>query len=321
MSRSSLARFSAAVLGLMSSLATAQEYPVQPIKLLVAAAPGSVVDTLARLIGENLGPLWKTAFVVENIAGAGGLIATKQVSRATPDGYTLGLVASNFTVTPSLVKDSYDVAKDFTAISMLATTPMVMFVDAKLPVSNLQDFLKHARASSSPLTYASAGLGSMAHLAGELTKNVGGVELTHVPYNSLPQGMQDVMNGRVSAFFAASLVGMPQVEAGSLKAIGVTSAKRASGTPSIPTFAEQGLSGYELNAWFAMIGPPSLPQGVMNKLAEGLQQMRSDTRILKLMADLGLEPVWGKPDEFRALLTREVVTWADLLKKAGIEQR
>jgi tripartite-type tricarboxylate transporter receptor subunit TctC len=299
--------------------AHAQSFPSKPVRVIVPAASGSAVDLVARLMGPRLTEAWGQPVVVENVAGAGGVVGTQQIASAPRDGYTLGVVASNITVSPSLFNVSFNVMTDFTPISLVAGAPLVLFTNPGVPAANLKELIALAKAKPRALNYASAGNGSAAHLAGELMKSMAGVDMLHVPYKALPQGILEVMAGAVSMFFATSSQGMQHVGVGKLRALAVTSAVRAPSIGNVPTMAEAGIPGYETTTWFGLLGPGNLPGDVANRIYTEVAKAAQSAEFKDKMAGAGLDIVNSTQAQFRATLESELQKWANLVKTAGIK--
>ena len=304
---------------LFPPLSSAQSYPSKPIRVIVPAAAGSAVDLVARLLGPKLTDAWGQQIAVENVAGAGGVIGTQQIASAAKDGYTLGIVASNITVAPALFNVSFNVLTDFTPISLVAGAPLVLFVNPAVPAANIKELIALAKAKPNLLNYASAGNGSAAHLAGELMKSMAGIDIVHVPYKALPQGILEVMAGSVTMFFATSSQGMQHVGAGKLRALAVTSAVRSPAISNVPTMAEAGIPGYETTTWFGLIGPGGLPAELLTRIYAEVTRAAQSADFRDKVAVAGLDIINSSPAQFRGALESELLKWANLVRATGIK--
>lgn len=304
---------------LVPQFALAQSFPAKPIRVIATAQAGSAVDLVARLLGQKLTEAWGQQIIIENVAGAGGVIGIQQIASAPKDGYTLGMVPANITILPALSSVSFNVPNDFTPISLVAGGPLVLFVSSVVPVTNLKELIALAKAKPGTLNYASAGSGSAAHLAGELMKSMSGVNIVHVPYKSLPQGVLDTLGGSMSMFFAASSLGMQHVQAGKLRALAVTSADRSQSLASLPTMSEAGLPGYEATTWFGLLGPGSLPPELVARIYAEVSKAAQSADFRDKIAGAGLDIINSTPAQFKSTLDSEVVKWGNLVKTAGIK--
>jgi tripartite-type tricarboxylate transporter receptor subunit TctC len=284
--------------------------------VIVPAASGSAVDALARVLGAKLNEAWHQPVVVENIVGVGGVTGAKAVAKSAPDGFTLGLVASNLAVAPSLYKESYDVAKEFTPITMVASAPLVLFVDPALPVKSVPELVALARSKPGALSFASAGNGSAAHLAGELFKATAGVDILHVPYSALPQGITDTVSGRVSMFFGAAVQGMPLAEAGKLRPLAVTGTRTVPAAPGVAPLRDS-VPGYEIVTCFALVGPAGLPDAIVDQVFRDVTKIAGDKQYIDWLAAAGLDAVNSPPAVFKAALDTEAKKWAEVIKASG----
>lgn len=296
----------------------AQSYPAKPIRIIVPYPPGGTSDILTRLIGQKMTESWKQPVVIDNRAGGGGNIGAEVAVRAPGDGYTLLSASTVHTVNPSLYsKLSYDPLKDFTAISMMAQVANILVVHPSVPVKTVADFVAFAKKRPGQLNFSSAGNGSAPHLTAELFKMKTGVNLVHVPYKGAAPAMSDLLAGQVMLTFATAPSAVPFVQAGKLRALGVSSATRIPALPEVPTIAEAGIAGYEAVGWNGMVGPPGMPATVVNTINSEI------VRILKLpdvgskLTGVGLDPRGNSPTEFAGFLKEEVVKWAKVVKDSG----
>ena len=320
MSRIAISAF-AALLGVCippAGVALAQVYPAKPIRIVVPLGPGGGVDTSARLVGQKLSEALGQQVVIENRPGAGGTIATALVARAAPDGYTLVMASPGHVITPSLYKLSFDAIRDFAPITLLVTVPYVVVVHPSLPVRSLKELLALARARPGELLWSSSGNGSAQHLTLELLKMMTGAKITHVPYKGTAPGMTDLIAGRVSVTSASAVATLPHVKTGRLRALAVAGRTRAKIAPQLPTVAESGISGFEIDVWHGALAPAATPQDIVAKLHAEFVKMLAQPDLKERMFALGFEPVGDPPDKFAAFLRVEVEKWSKVIHQAGI---
>ncbi|MEP2532241.1 tripartite tricarboxylate transporter substrate binding protein [Shimia sp.] len=304
-----------ASMSLMPNTAQAQSYPDKPVNLIVPTGPGSLVDILARLVGEGMTETWGQQVVVKNIGGAGGSIGAAKLAEAEADGYTLGFVPANLTTHPYLYEIGYDVSADFDAVIRVAGASMVHYVSNDLGVSTVQEFIDHAKAHPGEVTFATAGLGSAANLAAELFQTETGVEMTAIPYKKLNLGVLDVVAGRVSSVFVSAAQGMQFVNEGKLTALGITGLTPNPGAPDLKPIADLGVPGYEFRSWFGFVTPAGVPQDIIATLnAEVLRQTKTEA-FQAAIAKAGLELIAGTPQEFADVIDAELVSWKEILSK------
>ena len=298
----------------------AQEYPSRPIRILVPQSPGASTDLTARVLAHRLNEAWKQAVVVDNRPGAGGITGTETVARAAPDGYTLMVVASSFSINPALhPKLPYDAIRDFTAIAQLSKFPNMMAAHPSAPVKTLQDVIALAKAKPGFLNYASAGSGTGTHMSAELLKQMTGIDIVHIPYKGGGPAMVATMGGQTQLIIGTSVGLLPHVRSGKLKAIGITSAKRSAAAPEIPTFAESGAPGYEHEPWNGLFGPAKMPRAVVTKVNGEVARLLRTPDVRKVFEHEGADPVGNTPEEFAAVLKSEIAKWTKVVKTAGIK--
>ena len=282
--------------------------------------PGGPADALARIVGDKLGQTLGHPFVIENKPGAGGNIGMEQGAKAAPDGYTLTLAPTgNLTIAPSLyAKLPYDPAKDYAPITVLATVPNILIVHPSVPARSVAELIALAKAKPGTLNYASPGNGSGPHLAGELLKNMAGIDLVHVPFNGVGPAMTGVLAGDVQMFFAQSSAALPHVKSGKVIALGVASRKRIAAAPELPTIAEAGLPGFDVTSWYALVAPAGTPATVVDRLHAEIVKVLGSADVREKIAALGAEPVGNTPAEFAAMQRAEAARWAALAREANI---
>lgn len=311
-------RLACVTLLLCSSAALAQDYPSRPIRFVVPFPPGAATDALARIIGQKLAEGVGQPVVVDNRAGAGGIVGTETVAKAVPDGYTLLMAGAAHAINASLyAKLPFDPQRDFSGVTLVAFLPNVLISHPGVPAANVKELIVLAKAKPGQLNYASGGSGSTAHLAMELLKTNAGIDVVHVPYKGGGQAMNDLLGGQVSLLFTSLYSAQPQIKAGKLRALGVASAKHTPFAPELPTIAESGLPGYEVIAWYGVMVPARTPPATVARLqgeiAKGLRTPDSEARF----AAQGAELVVGTPPAFDAHVRAEIAKWAKVVKATG----
>ncbi|KJK25121.1 MFS transporter [Burkholderiaceae bacterium 16] len=295
-------------------------WPSKPITYVVPFPPGGTTDTLARLIGQRLGQALGTTVVVENRPGAGGNIGSDFAAKAAPDGYTiLGGTISSHAINASLYpKMPYDVVKSFAPITLIGTNANVLVVSAGSPFKTVKDIVAEAKARPDTLAFASAGNGTSQHLAGELFKSLAGIKLTHIPYKGSGPAIQDVMAGQVPMMFDTTVVAAQHIDSGKLRALAVTSAKRIKSMPNVPTMAEAGVAGYELESWQAIFAPANTPKPIVDRLYREISAIIKTPDMQARLEKLGMEPSGMAPEQFAGFQRSEIGKWARVVKAADI---
>lgn len=299
---------------------TAGGFPSRPIRIIVPQSPGASTDLTARLIAQRLSDAYKQPVVVDNRPGAGTMIGTELVTRATPDGHTLLVVAAGITVNPSIYKRvPYDTARDLAPVSQLTRFANMLAAHPSFPGKTLQDVIAAAKAKPGVVSYASAGVGSGTHMSMELLKTMTGVDLLHVPYTGGGPAVTATIGGQVQLNIGTTVGVLPHVRSGKLRAIAVTSAKRTPAAPDVPTFAESGVPGYDHAPWNGLFAPAKTPQPLIAKLHADVARALQTPEVQKVFAGEGVEVVASKPEEFAALIRGELALWPKVVKAAGIK--
>ena len=305
---------------IVESPAAQTTYPEKPIHMVVGFPPGSQADSVARLLSQKLAEALGKPIVVDNAAGAGGNIAADRVAKAAPDGYTLGLLSqTQLVINPSLYKLAYDPVKDFAPVSQVTVSPNILVVHNAVPAKNVQELIKLARARPGELTFASPGSGTGSHLTGELLKSMAGVDIRHIPYKGGPAAIPDLLSGRVTMMFSPIVAVLPVVREGKLRALAVTSLRRSSAVPGLPTIAESGFPGFEVTSWNGLLAPARTPTMIVRKLHLETVKALALPDLRAKLADLGLEGIGNSPDEFAAVIKSEIPKWAKVIKESGIK--
>jgi tripartite-type tricarboxylate transporter receptor subunit TctC len=311
-----------AIIAALPGVALAQDkWPSKPITYVVPFPAGGTTDVLARLIGQKLGPALGTTIVVENKPGAGGNVGSEFVARAAPDGYTiLGGTISSHSINVSLYpKLPYDPVTSFQPITLIGTNPNILVVPASSPYKSVQDVTAALKAKPGSLSYASAGNGTSQHLSAELYKFMAGIDMVHIPYKGSGPAIQDVIGGQVPMMFDTSVVAGPHIEGGRLRALAVTSGKRANAFPNVPTMAESGVTGYDVVSWQAIFAPAGTPKPIVDRLHAELAKILQDPEVRDRLAKLGLDPSGMTPAELAAFQKAEIEKWAKVIKAANIK--
>ena len=298
--------------------ARAQEYPTKPIRIIVSYAPGGGTDVIARVLARKLNEAWGQAVIVENRPGAGGNIGTEAVAKAAPDGYTLSLVPSSHAIAPLFyAKLPFDVFKDFTFITLVASGPNIVVVNPSVPVKSIAELVSLAKEKPGELAFASAGVGSSTHLAGEYFNGVAGIKALHVPYKGSSQAEADVISGRVSYMVDSIPSALPKVQAGQVRALATTGKRRFAALPNVPTVLEAGIP-YESTSWWGVIGPANLPSTIVDKVGAEITRIMRQDDVKEFIAGQGAEPTTSTPQEFFDLVKRDNALYAKIVKEANI---
>jgi len=301
-----------------SAQAGAAGFPSKPMHIVVTFTTGGAPDILARLIGEKLQTTWGQPVIIDNKPGAGGNTGADAVAKSPPDGHTIvvGTVGTHSINGALYTKMPYDMVKDFTPITLLATTPNMLVVHNDVPAKNLKEFIDLGK-KAGKLTFASSGSGTSIHVSGELFKTMTGIDMEHIPYKGRATAIPDLLGGRVTMMFDNMPSSLPLVREGKLRALGVTSAKRSQAAPEIPTIAEQGLPDFEAVSWFALFAPAGTPKPVVDKLQAEVKKILTTPDVSKRLAESGLEAVGSTPDELAAYQRTEIAKWAKVVKDSG----
>jgi tripartite-type tricarboxylate transporter receptor subunit TctC len=299
--------------------ALAQDYPNRPITLVVPYAAGGGNDVMARIVGEKMSKTLGQQIVIDNRPGAGGALATRQVAKAAPDGYTLviggtGSLAVNPTLLPNV---GYDVRKDFAPVGMIGSSAMIVLIHPAVPAKTIPDLIALAKKTPGKFTFASAGVGSGIHLGAELFAHMAGIKLIHVPYKGTGPALTDLIGGHVSIYFSSLPSAIGLIKDGKVRALAVTGAKRSDIFPDLPTVAEAALPGFEAELRYGIVAPAGTPRPVVDKLNAALRQALADPDTIKRMARDGTDSAPSSPEEYAADIDREERKWSDVVKRSG----
>jgi len=298
----------------------AQAYPARAVQVIISFPPGSSTDIVGRIVAQKLSEYWGQPVLAENRGGAGGTIGAGVVARAVPDGYTLLIDSSAHAVSPAIYsKLPFDTLKDFVEIAPFAGQPNVLVALPSSKTNTVADLIVEAKANPGKINFASAGIGSGTHLNLEKFKLVTGVDVTHIPYKGTQEVITDLLGGRVEYYFAPISAGLSNIRDGKLRAIAVSSAKRSSSLPEVPTMAESGVPGFEFTLWFGLWGPAGTPADIVDKISKDVNRALADPGVRDRLAKLGNDPMSMTPAEFSQFVRKEVEDYARVIKAAGIK--
>lgn len=304
----------------LTATAVAQDYPERVIRIVNPFPPGGSVDVMARILAQRLSDAFGKQAIVENRAGAGGNTGAEAVAKSDPDGYTLLFTAPGpLVVNQNLFSKGlpYDPAKDFAPIALFGTAPIVLMVHPSVPAKSVSELIALARNQPGKLTFASAGIGSTNHLAGELFKSMAAIDIAHVPYRGAGPAMNDLVGGHVTMFFDLMPSSLPQIKGGKVRALANAGEKRATALPDVPTVAEQGLPGFDASSWFGLVAPAKTPAPIVTKLIAETEKVMKHPEVIARIHELGAEPGNLTGQAFSGFMQRETAKWADVIRKSG----
>ena len=316
-----LAAAVAAVTAMSSSAVAAEQgYPSKPVRIVAPVQPGGGVDLVGRTVAEQLSKSMNASFVVENLAGGGGVIASRTVANAPPDGYTLmvGYVATHGT-NPAVRKLPYDAVKDFTPIAMVGGTPNVLVVPASVPAKNLQELLAYAKQNAGKLSYGSAGQGSLTHLAMEQFRTAAGFDAVHAAYRGIGPAITDLLGGQTQMMMPGLAAAMPHIKGGKMRPIAVTGLKRHPLLPDVPTFEESGFKGFDGIQWYGIVGPAGMPPEIIRQLNAEINTALGDPKLRERLSAEALEPMPMTPEAFGKFMQDDIARWSALAKERNIK--
>lgn len=293
--------------------ALAQQYPAKPIRWVTGGGP----DAMARILGQKFTDAWGQQVVVEERGGGGGMLSAEAVAKAPADGYTLLLATGTHTISPNFFKLNYDMVRDFAPVTLIATISFVLSVHPSLPVRSVSDLIKLAKARPGELNYSSGGNGSPGHLICEMFKTMTATNIVHVPYKTVAGGVTSLIGGQTQIMFTVSPSAVPQIKAGRIRGLAVTTLKRSASLPDLPTLAESGLPGFDAPAWNGVLAPAGTPAPIIAKLHAEIIKNLKQPDVLERIAVLGFEPVGSTPQEFGEFVKTELAKWAKVAKESG----
>ena len=304
---------------LTAGLAPAQQYPTKPVRIIVPFAPGGGSDFIGRFIAQKLTERLGQQFIVDNRPGAGGNLGAELALKSPADGYTLLLIAGSYTVNPSLYKLAFDSANDISPIIQLSQGPFVVAVHPSVPAKTLKEFMDLAKKQPDKFSYASAGQGSITHLASELFLDMAGLKIVHVPYKGTGPALNDSIAGNVQLIFGSVSTTLQHIKSGRLRGLAVTTSKRISAVPELPTVAEAGVPKYEVILWHGLVGPKGMPKAIVDRLNSEAGQILKSKAMEELLAADGVTPAGGTPEQFQALIKSDIERWRKVVARAGIK--
>ena len=312
-------RLFAFALALLVLPALAQTYPTKPVRIIVPFAPGGGSDFIGRFIAQKLTATIGTQVIVENKPGAGGVIGIEQGVKSAPDGYNLVLIASSYTVNPSVYKLNFDPVADITPIVQISQGPLLVVVNPSVPVKSVKDLIAAAKAKPGELNFASPGQGSVIHMATEYFDSMAGIKMNHIPYKGTGPALTDTIAGQTQVLFSSTATALPHVKGGKLKAIAVTTAKRIPALPDVPTVKESGLPGYEVILWHGLIGPKGLPKEVVARISSEVNKALKLKETDEQLQNDGVAAAGGTPEQFGATIKKEIGVWKKVAADAGVK--
>ncbi|MFL6571023.1 MAG: tripartite tricarboxylate transporter substrate binding protein [Burkholderiales bacterium] len=310
--------FAIAVAVAAQSASAQGTFPARPVRMVVGFAPGGGTDIIARLVAQKLGERWGLAVVVDNRPGASGNIGAELVARSAPDGYTLLMAFSSHASNPALSKLPFDIERDFTSISQVGSAPMVVAANPALPAKTLGELIAYARAHPGAVKFGSSGVGTPVHLAGELMMQLTGISMVHVPYKGIAPAMAAILGGDIQITYAAVLSGLQHFRSGRLRPLAVASRTRYPALPDVPTAAEAGLDGYEVDFWYALLGPGGMPAPLVERIQGDASALLNSTDMKQSLAAQGCIAVGATPEALTALIRSEYQLWSKVVKAGGI---
>jgi tripartite-type tricarboxylate transporter receptor subunit TctC len=309
-----------AVLLAAGGAAHGDDFPAKPARIVVPIGPGSSMDIVGRVLAQKLNEGWGQPVIVDNRAGAGGTIGADLVAKAVPDGYTVLFASSSFAISRAVFRKlPYDALRDFEPVTQISSRNNVLVVNVSSPVNSVRELVALAQAKPGRLSFGSGGgNGSSDHLAGELFKLLAHADIVHVPYKSGPQAQNDLIGGQITLYLGGIPVQLPMIKAGKVKALGTSGLKRSPALPDVPTIAEAGVPGYEVDVWYGLFAPRGTPKSVVTKISSAATRIMKSPELRERWSALGIEPAGTTPAEFRALFNTEIEKWAKVVKAARI---
>ena len=299
---------------------SAPAYPTKPVRVIVPFAPGGGTDVTTRAVSQRLTERLGATFVVDNRAGANGVIGVETAVRAPADGYTLVAISNSHTVNVSIYKKlSYDLVRDLAPITEFTTQPFALVINPSLPAKSVKDLIAYAKANPGKLNYGSSGTGGISHLSGAMFGSIAGIDLNHVAYKGGTPAMIDVISGQIQMLFSTLLQANPHIKSGKLRVLAVTTPKRNSLAPELPTMNEAGVPGYDVSQWFGLTAPAKTPKPIVAKLNAEIGKILQEPEMKARIAADGAEPVGGSSEEFGAHISRDVAKWAKVVKHIGLQ--
>jgi tripartite-type tricarboxylate transporter receptor subunit TctC len=314
-----LLAFALALAATLPFASSAQDYPTKPVRIIVPFAPGGGSDFIARFIAQRLTGSFGKQVIVENKPGAGGVLGIEQGVKSPPDGYALTLIASSYTVNPSVYKLNFDPVGDITPIIQISQGPLLVVVRPSLAANNIKELVALAKSKPGQINFASSGQGSVIHLATELFDTLAGVKMNHIPYKGTGPALTDTIGGQTDVFFSSTATAMPHVQSGKLRALAVTTAKRIPALPNVPTVAESGVPGYEVVLWHGLIGPKGLPGPIVERINRDVTKVLGLQETAAQLQTDGVAPAGGSAAQFGAQIRKEIGMWRKVVADANVK--
>jgi tripartite-type tricarboxylate transporter receptor subunit TctC len=315
-----IASLAALALAATATVASAQTYPTRPVRLVVPFPPGGAVDTIGRVVTPAFSERLGQPIVIDNRGGANAIIGTDIVTKAPPDGYTLLIVPAGHAITPTVTRKlPYDTLKDLAAVGFIGNGAYVLVINPGVPAKTVSEFVSFVKARPGKINYASTGHGNATHLAGELFNVLAGTDMVNIIYKGGGPALTDVISGQVTALFAGIASSAGHIKSGKLRALGVTTARRAAALPDVPTIAEAGVAGYEVDGWYGVLAPAKTPAAIIKRLNDDLSAVVAMPESKERLLAVGIQARASTPSEFQDLIARDIARWSGLVKKARIE--
>ena len=303
----------------LAAAASAQNYPVKPVRIIAPFAPGGGTDFIARVAAQKLTESLGQQVIVDNRPGAGGSLGAELGAKAAPDGYTFTLIAGSYAVNPSLYKLNFDSVNDITPVIQLSQGPFLIVAHPSLPVRNVKELIALAKSKPGNLNYASSGMGSIVHLATELFADMAGIKMVHIPYKGTGPAITDTIGGQTQLLWGSIAATLPQVKSKRLRPIAVSTAKRVEAAPDVPTVMESGLKGYDVILWHGLVAPKGLPKPILDRVNGDLNKILQNKDMQEKLATDGVTAAGGTPDAFGALIKRDIDVWRRIVQKANVK--
>jgi tripartite-type tricarboxylate transporter receptor subunit TctC len=303
----------------MAATATAQNYPVKPIRIITPYGPGGTTDLLSRMLGPKITENWGQQVIVENRPGGNTIIGSEAVVRSAPDGYTLLCILTSHVIVPNLAPTPYDVVKDFAAVATIGSTQLVLVLHPSVPAKNVQELIALAKSKSGQLNYGSGGSGTVTHLAGEYFNMLAGVKIQHIPYKGSAQALTDLIGGQIHMYYSPPIVALPHIKSGRLKPIALTGDKPLSALPQVPLISESGVKGFELKLWYGLLAPAATPKPIIDRLNAEVGRILALPDMRERLLSQGMDPLVSTPEQFGELIKTDYAKYAQIIKNANIQ--
>jgi len=304
---------------LYSTAAISQNFPNRPVRLIIPFTAAGGNDLVARTVGNKLSEKWRQQVVADNRVGANGIIGTEMAAKAAPDGHTMVIVSTSFTMNPSITKVPFDPIKDFSPIGLVAEGALIFTAHPSFPAKSIRDLVKMAKSNPNTLQFASSGHGGVTHLAVELLQRMAGISLIHIPYKGSSAAAIDVVSGQVPIMISSVSPALPYLKSGRLRALGIGSTQRSPLLPDVPTVAEQGVAGYDSSMWWGLMTPAGVPADVLKKINEDVAMVIRDQEVKKVITNLGMTAVSSTQEEFAKIIVTDMSKWGKIIKDVGVK--